>query len=136
MSCPDGCAPQPCTHFGEPLNAKGKRERLSGPESTKPGNVAYAANFGGLVRMLKTSKPHAKTIFRNYRKNLQSAHEYINFVHRNLPNEEANQYTIAEWRKFAETLGIDLVPDRLLLRNAISESFVDYQDMLRDNFPS
>jgi len=30
-SCPDGCSPTECPHDGEPLNANGKRERLSGP---------------------------------------------------------------------------------------------------------
>lgn len=54
-TCPDGCAQSLCQHHGEPLNANDKRERLQGPESTRPSaKVAFAANFGGLKRMLGT----------------------------------------------------------------------------------
>lgn len=52
--CPDDCSPSNCTHHGEPLNASGKRERASGPEHARvSGKVSHAANFGGLVRMMK-----------------------------------------------------------------------------------
>lgn len=51
-----GCEPPgQCTHIGEPLNSAGKRERASGPKACKPAGSSYAANFGGLVRMVKTS---------------------------------------------------------------------------------
>ncbi len=59
-SCPDGCSPDLCQHHGEPLNAKGKRERLQGPESTRPStSVSFASNFGGLKRMLGTRRAEA-----------------------------------------------------------------------------
>lgn len=89
--CPDMCEPYLCRHIGEPLNASGKRERLSGPESTRPSeNVSYAANFGGLVRMLKTENESAREIFRRIRKEDAEAHRYISFIHRNFPKEEKN----------------------------------------------
>lgn len=97
MHCPDGCLPYCCTHNGEPLNAAGKRERLSGPNTTRPSlNVSYAANFGGLVRMLKTDNQHARNIFRDIRRRNAVADHYISFIHTNFPSEEKNQYTIAE----------------------------------------
>ncbi len=52
FNCPDGCEPALCQHDGEPLNAAGKRERLQGPVTAKPASVSFAANFGGLKRML------------------------------------------------------------------------------------
>ena len=55
-ACPDKCTPQDCLHHGEPLNASGIRERVKGPISCKGGNVSFAANFGGLVRMLKQDR--------------------------------------------------------------------------------
>jgi hypothetical protein len=51
--CPD-CREEECPHVGEPLNAKGVRERQQGPPSTKGRNASSAQNFGGLKRMLKT----------------------------------------------------------------------------------
>lgn len=60
IDCPDGCDPTLCAHHGEPLNAAGLRERRSGPESTQRGRVAYAANFGGLIRMMKTRSDAAR----------------------------------------------------------------------------
>lgn len=51
-ACPDGCAPEACSHDGEPLNAAGVRERRTGPVATRGANTSYAANFGGLKRML------------------------------------------------------------------------------------
>jgi hypothetical protein len=107
-SCPDDCSPNDCLHHGEPLNAAGKRERIGGPETTRPSNkVSYAANFGGLVRMLKTDNEMARSIFRNIRKNSEAADEYISFIHRIFPSEEANQYTTNELRIVAKSLGID-----------------------------
>jgi hypothetical protein len=35
MACPDGCDAKACRHHGEPLNASGRRERLTGPMSRK-----------------------------------------------------------------------------------------------------
>jgi hypothetical protein len=105
--CPDGCEFSACSHVGEPLNASGKRERLPGPESCRPSQkVAYAANFGGLVRMLKTNSNEARRIFRAIRSLSDPAHEYISFIHRNFPTEERNQYLRSDWRTIASELGI------------------------------
>lgn len=106
--CPDRCSPRSCKHSGEPINAAGKRERLSGPEATRPSlKVSHAANFGGLVRMLKTDTPHARSVLRDIRRCNAAADHYINFIHKNFPTEEKNQYTIAELRAVASRLGIE-----------------------------
>lgn len=135
-ACPDGCLPTACTHIGEPLNASGKRERLSGPKAAKPAGVTHAANFGGLVRMLKTNSDSAATVFRRTRKSADSAHDYINFIHRNLPSEEANHFRIGEWRELAIELGTGLArgASKLEYRNAVAAADPGYQDLLRDRF--
>ncbi len=119
-SCPEGCPPKDCPHHGEPLNSSGKRERLSGPPSTRPSSlVSYAANFGGLVRMLKTESTPARQRFRQIRARDDSAHAYISFIHRNYPTEERNQYLTAEWKMVAARLGIavaGLGKDQLVAR--------------------
>jgi hypothetical protein len=117
--CPDECAALPCTHAGEPLNAKGTRERLSGPVKCKGLNVSYAANFGGLVRMLKTDSPEARKIFRRIRAEDAAAHDYISFLHRNYPREEESQYRREDWLVVARELGIDT--QRLPLAEVISQ---------------
>lgn len=132
-SCPDGCTPSSCAHEGEPLNAAGKRERLSGPESTRPSlKVSYAANFGGLVRMIKTDNENARFIFRKERKENPVADHYISFIHRNFPNEEKNQYTIAEFQLVAQYLNIEPIPSsKEALYNQIKR-ITHYQKYLRD----
>ena len=106
-SCPDNCDASHCSHIGEPLNENGKRERPSGPEATRVSStVSYAANFGGLVRMIKTNNDNARNIFREQRKSNVAADHYISFIHRNFLNEEKNHFTISELRKVAELLGI------------------------------
>ena len=106
-SCPDKCSPDCCIHDGEPLNASGKRERISGPEKTRVSqSVSFAANFGGLVRMIKTDNKNARNKLREIRRENLVADEYISFIHRNYPNEEKNQYTVEELRKVANILGI------------------------------
>lgn len=131
-SCPDGCDSQNCSHDGEPLNAAGKRERLSGPESLRPSaKVSFAANFGGLVRMLKTNSPEARGIFRQIRKDNETAHQYISFMHRNFPSEEKNQYLTEEWKEVAKKLGVD---ETLGIDEMISEirGQENYQEVLRE----
>ena len=105
--CPDGCLPDDCTHSGEPLNASGKRERLSGPKSCRPSQASYAANFGGLVRMLKTQQSKARSTLRRLRKEHETADKYVAFIHHHFPNEEKNHYTIAEWRQLADRLALN-----------------------------
>lgn len=130
-SCPDGCDPI-CKHHGEPLNAKGTRERLSGPNSCRAANVSYAANFGGLVRMIKTDSDSARQEFRRNRASYDDVHEYISFIHRNYPDEEVNQYLAEEWKILAENLGVQtggLAKKEII--NLIRERYPDYRDKLR-----
>lgn len=136
MSCPDGCDHETCKHHGEPLNASGNRERLSGPETTRPSTkVAKSANFGGLVRMLKTDSNAARQEFRHIRAEDNIAHDYISFIHRNFPKEEVNQYLAAEWRQAANNLGIDIKKlhgPQVIERVRAEHS---YQDALRNLYP-
>jgi len=82
--CPDGCAPTPCSHFGEPLNREGTRERRTGPISRKPKNSDYGANFGGLKRMLGTRGAAALQLKADICKANPAAAEYVRFIERNL----------------------------------------------------
>jgi hypothetical protein len=132
-SCPDGCIAQNCQHHGEPLNADGKRERRTGPESRRVSQkVPYAANFGGLVRMLKTDSDRARRIFRQARTEDEVAHAYISFIHRNFPKEEINQYTRSEWAQIAQEAGVPIsgLPKGQLAAK-LRESVRDYQERLR-----
>lgn len=82
-SCPDGCKPLLCQHDGEPLNSRGKRERLSGPEATRPSlSVSFAANFGGLFRMIATRGSESKEVLRRVRATNATADSYVAFVNR------------------------------------------------------
>jgi hypothetical protein len=130
--CPDECTPALCSHHGEPLNAHGKRERLSGPESTRPSNVSYAANFGGLVRMLKTGSDEARHVLRRIRAIDPTAHNYISFIHRTFPDEERNQYLTTEWKRIAHKFDIStsgLSRDQVIAQIRLLEG---YQEHLRD----
>lgn len=80
-NCPDGCQPSVCSHDGEPLNERGKRERLSGPESRRPSaKVSFAANFGGLFRMVGTRGAQARAELDRQRKASPIADKYVAFV--------------------------------------------------------
>ncbi len=132
VSCPDGCDPEHCSHVGEPLNAAGKRERRSGPAATKPANVEYAANFGGLLRMIKTSGPDATRIFREERANCDVCHEFVSFIHRNFSNEEFGQYKLSDWRSIAHDLDIPTAGKNApTLREEIANANPQYRDLLR-----
>lgn len=134
-ACPDGCTRKACTHDGEPLNAAGKRERRSGPKSCKPANVEYAANFGGLVRMLKTDNGAARAVFRKLRKKDDIIHAYISFIHRHFPSEEVNQFKKIEWQAALKALGINAVNPTAAAANELLRKHVsDYQDRLRSLF--
>jgi hypothetical protein len=76
--CPD-CAEADCVHVGEPLNARGVRERRHGPPSTKGPGTSHAANFGGLKRMVATRGEVAKAVARQQRSHPIRA-EYLDFV--------------------------------------------------------
>ena len=56
--------------------------------------------------MLKTNNEAARSVFRSFRKNDKVADEYITFIHRLFPAEEASQYTVSELRTVATALGI------------------------------
>jgi hypothetical protein len=133
-NCPETCACQTiCKNDGEPLNAAGKRERLSGPESARPSaKVSYAANFGGLIRMLKTSSEESRAVFRKIRREDNTAHEYISFIHRNYPSEEENQFTKDEWLAVAQKLKIEAanLPKHELIA-AIRLADNGYREILR-----
>lgn len=127
-SCPDGCETSECQHDGEPLNASRKRERLSGPEACRVSKgTSYAANFGGMVRMLKTDSTEARKVFRDFRKKNEVANRYIGFIYRNFPAEEENQYTAKEWRDLASRLGIKDPPKgKTDIMRVIRETIPDY----------
>ena len=131
-SCPDGCTPVTCQHHGEPLNEQGRRERISGPLSRRPSNTSFAANFGGLVRMLKTSTQEARQTFGTVRAEDLIAHSFITFIHRNYPSEESNQYLLTEWRTLADKyeLGWEGLSKGQLIER-IQLRVDDYQEELR-----
>lgn len=130
-ACPDDCSGDSCLHVGEPLNAAGIRERLSGPVSTRGANVSYANNFGGLVRMLKTQNAIAREELREIRKSDEVAHRFISFIHRNFPAEEANQYTAAEWQAVAKRANVPLVQRKEDLIESIRATVPNYRELLR-----
>ena len=131
--CPDGCTPRDCIHHGEPLNEKGNRERLSGPETRRVSQrVSYAANFGGLVRMLKTNSESARSEFRKARREDTAADRYISFIHRHYPKEEQVQYLASEWREVAKSLALRDTPRRSLpLLCEEIRNHPQYMDVLR-----
>jgi hypothetical protein len=132
-ACPDECIPADCTHHGESLNANGKRERLSGPKTRRPANVPCAANFGGLVRMLKTGGEDARREFRRVRQDSETAHAYISFIHRNRPDEEINQYMKAEWLALADQLNVPIAKSAspTEIRDAIAVVAPHFREHLR-----
>ena len=130
--CPEKCNPSACTHHGEPLNSAGSRERSSGPLSRKPkGKSSIGANFGGLMRMLKTSSIEACKIFKKARMSDEEAHAFISFMHINFPSEEQNCYSRKDWEGVAVKLGIDmqkLAKDDLIAK---VREFSEYMEVLR-----
>jgi hypothetical protein len=131
--CPDKCLSDTCAHIGEPLNASGKRERLSGPSSMRVSqSVSYAANFGGLVRMLKCSSQEARSAFRKICGRNETAWQFVSFIHRNLLDEEENQYSKEEWMKVAAALGLRELPvDKAALVKQIRAAGAQYRTALR-----
>ena len=83
-TCPEGCSAENCSHHGEPLNSRGKRERLSGPESRRVSTrVSHAANFGGLIRMLKVRGNAARATLAAQTQENVIGRSYIEFIKRN-----------------------------------------------------
>ncbi len=137
-NCPEqdcGCADNICLYEGEPLNAAGKRERFKGPPSARPSQkVSYAANFGGLIRMLKTSGSDSRKKFRALRKTNASIDEYISFIHRNYLSEEANQYTKSEWNTIASLYNLNTSSlSKKEIIDLVRENVPEYHTALRDN---
>jgi hypothetical protein len=131
-ACPDGCDIDDCSHKDEPLNEKSKRERLSGPQSTRPSaNVSHSANFGGLVRMLKTRGESAKATFRELRRADSTIDAYISFIHKHFPSEEINHFSVSEWRRIGEQVGLNASGmSKEDIRNNVIEN-ENYQQILR-----
>jgi len=131
-SCPNGCIPEACQHHGEPLNEQGKRERLSGPDVTRPSaKVSHAANFGGLVRMLKTRGDDARQEFRRKRKSDSIIDDYISFIHRHFPSEELNHFSITEWREIGHQIGIKNSKSTKMEIHDVLRKMDNYQDILK-----
>lgn len=85
--------------------------------------------------MLKTDNQDARTIFRKMRLNINFAHEYISFIYRNFPNEEINQYTIAEWQATGTKAGlITKGQSALTIADELRTTVPNYQDLMCDLF--
>lgn len=84
-ACPDRCTPTDCTHVGEPLNKGGVRERRTGPVSATANRVSYAANFGGLLRMLGTRSREAKDALRRATTEDDTSKRFVDFMAKNFP---------------------------------------------------
>lgn len=84
-NCPDGCSKDVCPHIGEPLNASGIRERRTGPVASKGSNVSYAANFGGMLRMLGSRGRDGKIILQSEYQSNPTKARFIDFMARNFP---------------------------------------------------
>jgi hypothetical protein len=82
-NCPDGCSPQACIHLGEPLNANGVRERRTGPQTATARSVSYAANFGGLLRMLGCRSEEGRSILNRYYNEDETVRRFLDFMRRN-----------------------------------------------------
>ena len=129
--CPDHPG-EACPHIGEPINASGVRERRTGPEACRGTGASYAANFGGLVRMLKCAGASARQRLREIRRDDEVAHQFISFIHRNLASEEVNAFVTSEWRQIysdltgrsADGMGGEEIRDELA-------KIPGYQDSLR-----
>lgn len=92
-NCPDECLPDRCSHDGEPLNAEGKRERLSGPESRRPSaKVSFAANFGGLFRMVGAKGKDSRQTLLNARRNSDIVDRYVSFVNKSRGRMDLPEY--------------------------------------------
>jgi hypothetical protein len=134
-NCPDKCKPEECKHHGEPLNEQLKRERLSGPETCRPSaKVSYAANFGGLIRMLKTRGSDAKTAFREIRRGDEVVDKFVSFVHKHYPSEEKNHYSTSEWKQIANHIGITQKNISVEEIQLILRQRSDYQIIVRSIF--
>lgn len=118
--CPDHCLPSICPHHGEPLNADGKRERKGGPINTRVSDkTSHAQNFGGMLRMLKTSGPQATLTLRQLRRSDPTINGFVDFIYRNFPKEELNHYNQSEWQATASTFGLNANAPKQILQEEL-----------------
>jgi hypothetical protein len=73
----------PSRHEGEPLNASNIRERKTGPVASRGAKVSFAANYGGLKRMLGTRGSGAAKVYANFKASQRDAAKYIQFCEKN-----------------------------------------------------
>lgn len=102
--CPDECAAD-CAHVGEPLNRAGTRERVSGPTSCVTGGVSFAGNFGGLVRMIKTTTATFPTLVERL-VDSPECREYVAAIHSARPDAERNCFPAVVWARAAALLAV------------------------------
>lgn len=126
-ACPDECVALECLHHGEPLNADGKRERVTGPQSRRvSATTSFGNNFGGMVRMLHTRNAAARAALRRVCRVDTIARDYVGFVWKHFPSEHTNHYASAEWRQFARANGIDVRGlDRSQIAAMVRSRFAD-----------
>jgi hypothetical protein len=62
--------------------------------------------------MLKCDSPKARKIFRQICRENDTAWSFAGFIHRNLPDEEENQYLKCDWATVAEKLGLRDIPTK------------------------
>ena len=88
--------------------------------------------------MLKTDDEDARATFRRLRKRDQVAHDFISFIHKNFPDEEANQYQADEWKQIALASGINKTSLKGLNKEAVIQlirsTIPNYRELLRDSF--
>ena len=56
--------------------------------------------------MLKTNNSDSRKVFREYKNANESISDFVDFVYRNYPSEEASQFTKAEWIEIAKKFDI------------------------------
>lgn len=129
-ACPDGCATDECKHAGEPLNASGTRERFSGPSRAVTGSAQFAANFGGLVRMVKTRGSKGVAAISNLCLTDVRKRSYVEFIHRWFPDAELACFPKRVWQHAAQSLSVGSGAQSLEeLHNAVRAA-PSYQDAL------
>jgi hypothetical protein len=134
-NCPDGCLPVECSHHGEPLNANGRREKITGPNTRRvSSSTPSAANFGGMTRMIGVSNDERRRTLQTLRRDNDTIHRYLSFVHNSQPSRERSTYNIGTWRELAQSFGLEEVDG--LTKFQIQEIMMrthgeNYRDVLR-----
>lgn len=129
-ACPDGCAKDDCKHAGEPLNASGTRERISGPVKTMTGSAQFASNFGGLVRMIKTRSARGVAVISNLCLQDIRKRSYVEFIHLWFPDAETACFPKSVWQQAAQTLGVSGSAQTLEELHDVVRAVPSYRDAL------